>query len=68
MTGVERRAARLGEARAAAVAVTLAGRIADAVPDVTAAAEADRVILSGRDLMRRSVTDPLLRDPGSWVR
>lgn len=68
MRGMEHRAARLGEARAAALAVRLAGRIADAVPGVTAVAETDRVVLTGRGLARRTVTDPLLRDLGSWVR
>jgi alpha-beta hydrolase superfamily lysophospholipase len=65
---MEGRAGRTGAARAAAVAAQLADRITDAVPGLTVAAEADRVVLSGRGLARRAVTDPLLRDLGSWVR
>lgn len=68
MRGMEHRAARLGEARATALAARLAGRIAEAAPGVTAVAETDRVILTGRGLARRAVTDPLLRGLGSWVR
>lgn len=68
MKGAEGRAARMGAARAAAIAVRLADRIAGAVPGVTASAEADRVVLTGRGLTRRAVTDPLLQDLGSWMR
>lgn len=68
MRGMEGRAARMGTARAAAVAARLADRVADAVPGLAATAQADRVVLTGRDLTRRAVTDPLLRDLGSWVR
>ena len=68
MRGLERRAARLADARAAKLAARLAAEIGDGVPGVTAAAEADRVILSGRGLSLRAVTDPLLQGLGSWVR
>ncbi len=68
MRGMQGRAARLGAMRAAVVAEQLADRVAGAVPGVAVAAEADRVMLSGRDLTRRAVTDPLLHDLGSWVR
>lgn len=68
MSGPERRAALLGTARAAVLAAQLAERIAEAVPGVAAAAEADHVILTGRGLARRAMTDPLLQGLGSWVR
>lgn len=68
MSGLESRAARLGAARAAAIAERLADRVAEAVPGVSATAQADRVVLTGRGLARRAVADPLLRDLGSWVR
>lgn len=68
MRGMEHRAAALGAARAVKLAARLAGQVATAVPSIAVAAEADRVVLSGRGLVRRAVTDPLLRDLGSWVR
>ena len=68
MRGMEARAGRMGAARAAAVAAQLAERVADAVPGVAVSVEADRVVLTGRGLARRAVTDPLLRDLGSWLR
>ncbi|MDC7811977.1 hypothetical protein [Sphingomonas koreensis] len=68
MRGLERRAARLGDARAAKLAARVAAAVGSGVPGVSAAAEADRVILSGRGLSMRAATDPLLQGLGSWVR
>lgn len=68
MRGLERRAERLGNARAARLAGRLAAAIGDGVPGVSAVAEGDRVILSGRGLSLRAATDPLLQGLGSWMR
>jgi hypothetical protein len=58
-----------GEAAAEARVRAVAERVAAAVdvPGVTAEVVGDDVVLSGRGLARRALTDPRLRD-GEWRR
>lgn len=60
-----------GEAAAEARAVRVRDRIATAagaVPGVAAALEGEAVVLSGRGLVRRTITDPRLHDIPGWAR
>ncbi|WP_431469420.1 hypothetical protein [Sphingosinithalassobacter sp. LHW66-3] len=63
-----RRVEAAAERRAAAAAERLAERIASALPGVRAERSGMRVTLSGRDLARRALTDPVLRWLGGLLR
>lgn len=58
----------IGTRRARAAARTLAGRIAETVPGVTAAADERGVTIAGRGLIRRAIRDPRLRWLGGLLR
>jgi hypothetical protein len=67
MIGALERAEALGERRAGAVRERVA-EAAGAVPGVAVAVEGDGVVLSGRGLARRTITDPRLHDIAGWGR
>ncbi|KQT34670.1 hypothetical protein ASG29_00410 [Sphingomonas sp. Leaf412] len=67
MSAVERAAARAAEGAVARAT----GRVADVlrdVPGVTVSAEAGRVVVAGRGLVRRMLTDARLRWVAGWLR
>lgn len=67
MIGAVTRAEAIGERQAAAAR----GRVAEAatgVPGVAAEIVGDAVVLSGRGLTRRTVSDPRLQDIAGWGR
>ncbi len=57
----------MAERRVAAVKQRVAAA-AGAVPGVRAEITDDGVVLSGRGLVRRAITDPLLHDIAGWGR
>lgn len=65
---LEKRAAQWGERMAAARRRDLAAKIENGVPGVRAAVEGERVVLGGRGLRRRRLSDPALRWLGRWMR
>lgn len=66
MARVLDRGRRAAEARAEAVRGELAARIA--VPGVSVSVEGEHVVLTGRGLRLRALTDPALRWIGSVLR
>jgi len=60
--GVVERARNAAEARADALRARVRARIAAALPGVTMREESDRVVVSGRDLLRRWIGRDDLRD------
>ncbi|MBD8679837.1 hypothetical protein [Sphingomonas sp. CFBP 13720] len=67
MIALARRGVALGEARARDAVERVAAEVA-AVPGVTVEIVADGVVLSGRGLARRAVSDARLRDLAGWMR
>ena len=67
MIALAKRGVALGEARALDAAERVAAEVA-AVPGVTVEIVADGVVLSGRGLARRAVSDAQLRDLAGWMR
>jgi hypothetical protein len=67
MIGALERAEALGGRRAAVVRDSIAAA-AGAVPGVAAEVVGDGVVLSGRGLTRRTITDPRLHDVAGWGR
>jgi hypothetical protein len=65
---LEARAEAIGERAAARAALRLRDAAREALPGLTAEAEAGRVVISGRGLWRRWLRDPALRWPGGWLR
>lgn len=61
MTGIEARAEAAGARAAARAAERLAEAAAEALPGITAQAEGSRVVVSGRGLARRMLSEPALR-------
>ena len=61
------RGTAVAERRADAVRARVAAA-AEAVPGVSVAMQGDAVVLSGRDLTRRTIVDPRLQDIAGWGR
>lgn len=66
--GLETRARAIGERAACDTAARLADAVREAVPRVSVEAEAGRVVISGRGLVRRWLRDPALRWLGGLLR
>jgi len=67
MIGAVERAEAIGARRADAVRERVA-TAAGQVPGVAVAVEGDGVVLSGRGLVRRTISDPRLQDIAGWAR
>lgn len=67
MIGLIERGERAAATRARKVAETVAARVGE-VPGVTAQAEGTDVVLSGRALVRRTISDARLMWIAGWMR
>ncbi|MGW8188919.1 hypothetical protein [Sphingomonas hankookensis] len=67
MIGALERAEALGARRAVVVRARVVAA-AEEVPGVAAEVVGDGVVLSGRSLVRRTVSDPRLHDVAGWGR
>lgn len=67
MIGAVARAEAIGERRAAAARERVVVAASE-VPGVAAEVVGDAVVLSGRGLTRRTITDPRLHDVAGWGR
>jgi hypothetical protein len=68
MKGLQARAEEAGEHAATQAALRLRDAARAALPGLSVEAEAGRVVISGRELRRRWLRDPVLRWPGGWLR
>ncbi|RIA37868.1 hypothetical protein DFR49_3757 [Hephaestia caeni] len=68
IAGLRARAATIGDQAATGARDRIAARIADDVPGVTAAIDDDRIVVTGRGLRARLLSEPALRWIGSFGR